>query len=307
MSWSRCGARVTVHSQLTGFTTKRHQAYALNSAPLCSGSCTLRHHHSSQVFDGTSRRSCLESGRRSLLCSPLATEVPVRDARTGAYAYSPERHFSTRTEGITIKGPTILDTFAGIGSVSLAALEVGYTTVYANDKNSSCAATYEINHCRGGLGISKVDTRPIEEVTSTMIVSSSLPRNATILAAGFPCQSYSRLGNKAGLACKKHGHLLYEVIKLVIHLRNPIVFLENVKSLAEGRHKEAMDLVKEEFELLGYHVSYHVYNAVDFDLPQSRERVFIVAVRKDLATRGFVCECFPRFLCILSDAYAVNT
>lgn len=214
----------------------------------------------------------------------------MRDARGGKYGHSAERSFSTRAEGRTIKGPTFMELFAGIGGGGVAAREQGFICVYANENDKFSVKTYERNHCRGGPGILKVDNRDIEEVVACIMScpSSSVPR-ATILFAGFPCQSFSKLGKQEGLDSKKYGHFLYEIMKLLIHLRNPIVVLENVKGFATNKKFQAMEVVRQEFEKLGYYVSTHVYNSVDFNLAQHRERLFIVAVRKDLATGPFEC------------------
>jgi DNA (cytosine-5)-methyltransferase 1 len=192
-----------------------------------------------------------------------------------------------------------MELFAGISGFGVAARKRGLTCVYANENNPCSFETYQSNHCRGGPGISKVDSRSIEQVTdteasttessSTMSRSSSPPPRATLLFAGFPCQPFSNQGKKEGLDCEKYGHLLYEIMKLLIYLRNPIVVLENVKSFA-NKEFGAMEVLYQEFEALGYHVSWHIYNSVDFNLAQNRERLFILAVRKDLAMGPFECE-----------------
>lgn len=187
-----------------------------------------------------------------------------------------------------------MDLFAGIGGSGVAARKQGITCVYANENNKFSVKTYERNHCRAGPGMLKVDNRDIEEVVACIMSSpsSSVPR-ATILFAGFPCQSFSKQGKQEGLDSKKYGHFLYEIMKLLIHQRNPIVVLENVKEFATNERFEAMKVVNQEFEELGYYVSTHIYNSVDFNLPQNRERLFIVAVRKDLATGPFECASVP--------------
>ncbi|KAG8161998.1 hypothetical protein KVR01_007763 [Diaporthe batatas] len=162
-----------------------------------------------------------------------------------------------------------------------------------------------MNHCGRAPGVSKVDRRRFEQVVEDMVRQvveqatctggplSPPPPRATVLFAGFPCQPFSNLGKRRGLDCEKNGHHLYGILKLLIYLRNPIVVLENVKPFAENKDFGAMEVVQEEFEELGYHVSHNVYNTVDFGLPQNRERLFIVAVRKDLATRPFRFEQAP--------------
>lgn len=100
----------------------------------------------------------------------------------------------------------------------------------------------------------------------------------------------SNNGNREGLDDEKNGDLIFEFVKLLIHLQNPIVLLENVKEFATVRKSERIDVAQKELEAAGYYVSSHIYNAVDFNLAQNRERCFIVAVREDLAAGPFECE-----------------
>lgn len=222
--------------------------------------------------------------------------------RSSYYGRTSRCCFSSSAETSAIEGPTCMELFAGIGCFGMAARKRRLTCVYTNENNRHSIKTYEMNHCGRAPGISKVDSRGfeqvvedvirqvVEQVTDTAGPSSSPPPRATVLFAGFPCQPFSNSGKRQGLDCQKNGHHLYDILKLLICLRNPIVVLENVKPFAENKDFGAREVVYKEFEELGYHVSRHVYKAVDFNLPQNRERLFIVAVRKDLATAPFKCE-----------------
>lgn len=192
-----------------------------------------------------------------------------------------------------------MELFAGIGCFGLGARSRDLTCVYANENDHHNVKTYEMNHCRDVPGISEVDSRSFEQVVEDVIKQVveqvthrgnpllPVPPRATVLFAGFPCQPFSSHGKGQGLDCEKNGHYLYEILKLLICLQPPIVVLENVKPFAEKEEFGAMEVVHEELEELGYHVSHGCYKAVDFNLPQTRERLFIVAVRKDLATAPF--------------------
>lgn len=204
--------------------------------------------------------------------------------------------FSTQANNSIITGPTFMETFAGIGVFALAAAKHGLTCVYANESNSYCVNTYEQNHCKGGPGIKNVDDRPIEAVTHDMR-RHNLPR-ATLLFGGFPCPSYSNNGKLEGLDSEEYGHYLYEVMKVVIRLQNPVVILENVSTFATNTVLEGIEVVRKEFDSAGYYMTWGIYKAVDFNLAQNRQRCFIVAVRKDLASAPFECKSISSTLSI---------
>lgn len=183
-----------------------------------------------------------------------------------------------------------MEVFAGIGGFGVGLAKRGYNCVYANDNDPHCATTYERNHCRGGPGISEVDTRDIESVTRFLRhPERELPR-ATILCGGFPCPPFSHQGNSEGLDDETRGHLFYEIVKMSIHLQIPWVIMENVSTFATNKRFEGIQEAHKEFKAAGYYMSSGIYNAVDFNLAQNRSRCFIVAVRQDLASSPFECK-----------------
>lgn len=113
---------------------------------------------------------------------------------------------------------------------------------------------------------------------------------ADLLTGGFSCPSFSRQGNMEGMDDEKNGHLFYETIKVLIHLRNPWVILENVETMKTVENFGFNEVMQTEFKAAGYYMSSHIYNAVDFNLAQNRERCLIVGIRKDLASGPFICE-----------------
>lgn len=290
MSWSRCGGRVTVHLQA-------------RPGPVLSPTLEYLFRALSHGQESSERRrpSCLQSNRHhkhisglgsrwsSIKRQSLATRSPVLHIGAEAHSCSHGRAYSSSAKENTIKGLTFMEPFAGIGGFGVALTKHGGTCVYANEINPHCVATYGKNHCRGGPGISKVDTRDIRTVTLTMSHPSCMLPVATIACGGFPCQDFSNNGNREGLH-GKNGDLIYEFVKLLIHLQNPIVLLENVASFAKDKEYKGIEVAQKELEEAGYHVSWHIYNAVDFNLAQNRDRCFIVGIRKDLAASPFECE-----------------
>lgn len=144
--------------------------------------------------------------------------------------------------------------------------------VYANDIEKSACDIFEANF---GL---KPDNRDIRTVKSDEIPEFD------ILTGGFPCQSFSIVAqNPKRLGIKDDkGKLFFEMCR-ILRDRQPRCFIaENVKGILTANKHEAFPLIIKEFEESGYDVKYTILRAVEFGVPQKRERVIIVGFRKDL-------------------------
>ena len=103
----------------------------------------------------------------------------------------------------------------------------------------------------------------------------ALPKQADIVIGGFPCQDISVNGKGAGLAGKRSG--LYRAMVETIARTKPKIFVaENVKGLLMKHHSDALQQVLTDFRELGYIVSYQLFHAADYGVPQTRERVIII-------------------------------
>ena len=144
--------------------------------------------------------------------------------------------------------------------------------VYANDIDPNACAIFEKN-----FGI-KPDNRDIREVKSEELPAFD------ILTGGFPCQSFSIVAqNPKRLGVKDdRGKLFFEMCRFLREKQPKCFVAENVKGILSANDKSAFPLIIQEFEESGYNVSYKLLNAVDFGVPQKRERVFIVGIRKDI-------------------------
>lgn len=147
-----------------------------------------------------------------------------------------------------------------------------FEIVYANDIDPNACAIFEKN-----FGI-KPDNRDIRDVKP-----EELPE-FDILTGGFPCQSFSIVAqNPKRLGVKDDkGKLFFEMCRF-LREKKPVCFIaENVKGILSANNKSAFPIIIKEFEESGYNVSYELLNAADFGVPQNRERVFIVGIRKDI-------------------------
>jgi DNA (cytosine-5)-methyltransferase 1 len=104
---------------------------------------------------------------------------------------------------------------------------------------------------------------------------NSLPQQADVVVGGFPCQDISVNGKGAGIAGKRSG--LYRAMVEVVERTRPKIFVaENVKGLLMRHHADALKKVLDDFRAIGYDVTYQLYHAADYGVPQTRERVIIV-------------------------------
>lgn len=174
----------------------------------------------------------------------------------------------------TIQKPHIrfIDLFCGIGGFRIAAERVarlmGATSecVLSSDIDEPCKNAYEANFGERPFGdISQLDAERIPD--------------HDLLLAGFPCQPFSIIGHRKGFEDTR-GTLFFEIARILKNKRPKAFVLENVKMLKGHNKGKTLNRIMEALRDLGYICDYRVLNALDFGLPQKRERVFIVGYRK---------------------------
>jgi DNA (cytosine-5)-methyltransferase 1 len=160
---------------------------------------------------------------------------------------------------------TFVDMFCGIGSFHLAAATKGLKCVYACDIDKEARRTYEHN-----FGIN-----PSGDISH--IMAKDVPDH-DLFCAGFPCQPFSIIGKQHGFEDIR-GTLFFDIIRILKAKQPRAVLLENVKQLMSHNKGHTINRITESLRDLGYYVDIKVLNALDFGLPQKRERVIIVATR----------------------------
>lgn len=164
--------------------------------------------------------------------------------------------------------PTVVSMFAGIGGICLGFKQAGFEIVWANEKDAAACRTYRYNFGSEYLiegDIRKVDMR-------------QLPK-ADVLAAGFPCQSFSVAGLKKGFNDTR-GQLFFEVIRAIEAIHPPVVFLENVENLMEHDNGRTFQVIYTSLVELGYIIRYQPMATHEYaNIPQTRRRIYIVAFR----------------------------
>jgi DNA (cytosine-5)-methyltransferase 1 len=170
--------------------------------------------------------------------------------------------------------PTYLEFFAGSGLVT-EALKREFTCVWANDICPKKAAIYQANHGSGHFHLGSISD----------VKGSDLP-TATMAWASFPCQDLSLAGNLLGLDGNRSG-LVWQWLRILDEMGNrcpSILIAENVLGLVTAFNGNQYLKLHQELANRGYQCGAMVLNATEW-VPQSRPRVFIVAVRKKLAKK----------------------
>jgi DNA (cytosine-5)-methyltransferase 1 len=116
------------------------------------------------------------------------------------------------------------------------------------------------------------------------INSKDLP-NFDLMIAGFPCQTFSVVGKRRGMEDKR-GQIIYGLIKIMKEKNLPYFILENVKGLVNHNGGRTLQIILEDLDDAGYKVESKVLNSLDYGVPQMRERIYFVGVRKDLVPKS---------------------
>ena len=107
-----------------------------------------------------------------------------------------------------------------------------------------------------------------------------------MMIAGFPCHSFSVIGQRKGMQDKR-GQIIYGLIKIMVEKNLKYFILENVKGLTNHDGGNSLRIILKELEKAGYRVFYKVLNSIDYGVPQMRERIYFVGIRKDLIPKYF--------------------
>jgi DNA (cytosine-5)-methyltransferase 1 len=168
---------------------------------------------------------------------------------------------------------TFIDLFAGIGGFRIALDKLGGQCLGYSEIDKQAIKVYQQNF------ISYFNKHEIELGDITKI--SQLPHSVDIIVGGVPCQPWSVAGCLRGFEDKR-GKLWFDVIRLVNKNQPKGFIFENVSGLASPKNRDNLELILSELTNIGYCVKWKVLNAYDFGLPQNRDRVFIVGIRRDI-------------------------
>jgi DNA (cytosine-5)-methyltransferase 1 len=185
---------------------------------------------------------------------------------------------------IDTKQYTFIDLFAGVGGFHLGLSSVGKgdgantgRCVYACEWDKNARKTYLENF----TSITNFDG------DITRVDPQFIPDH-DILAAGFPCQPFSIAGEQRGFSHETQGNLFFNIETIINAKRPKVVFLENVKNLVSHDRGRTFQIIRSRLEGAGYDVYFKVLNSSTHgNVPQNRERIFIVGVLPELGVINF--------------------
>lgn len=171
----------------------------------------------------------------------------------------------------SLKSYKFIEVCAGAGGLSKGFTEKGFIPILLNDNNKHCCETLKLNNTHSNVEILCKSMDEIDYMKySTMDID--------VLMGGVPCQSFSHAGKREGLKDNR-GKLMFQFIDMVHTIYPKIFVIENVKGLITLNKGKTLKLILNKINEYGkYKVQYKVLNSNDYNVPQKRERLFIVGV-----------------------------
>lgn len=158
----------------------------------------------------------------------------------------------------------VVSLFSGAGGMDLGFINAGFEIIWANDFFQEAVDSYRKN-----IG------KHMIYGDITKIASADIPDNPDVIIGGFPCQGFSVANTRRSMEDKRN--FLYKEMLRVIEDKKPKFFVaENVKGILSIEKGKVFEMIKSDFEALGYKVDKRVLNAAEYGVPQARERVVII-------------------------------
>lgn len=195
-------------------------------------------------------------------------------------------------------GYNVVSTFSGAGGSCLGYRMAGYRVVWANEFVPAAQDVYRANHPKTFL-----NTQDIRDVTPEQVLRESGLDEVDVLDGSPPCAAFSTAGirengwgrvKKYSDTRQRVDDLFFEYIRLLDGLQPKVFIAENVSGLVKGTAKGYFKTILSGMKACGYEVSAKLLNAAYLGVPQSRERVIFVGVRRDLCERYGVAPVHPR-------------
>lgn len=164
-----------------------------------------------------------------------------------------------------------IDLFCGIGGFHQVLKKLNCKCVLACDIDKDCRKSYKLNY----------NIEPVKDVKE--IIPENL-EDFDIICAGFPCQAFSN-GGKKKCFDDSRGLLFDEIIRIANVKKPKFMFLENVKHILKVSNGEVIEYIKDKIDKCGYKLQLFNMSPHEYGIPQQRERVYFVCVRKDIYTR----------------------
>lgn len=171
--------------------------------------------------------------------------------------------------------PRAIDLFCGAGGLSQGLRQAGFNVIGAVELQPAFANSYRLNHTSTKMFLKDIRSLSPEDVMKELEIE---PGGLDLLAGCPPCQGFSTIGtrNRAARDDDPRNNLVFDMLKFAKAMLPKTIMMENVPYLASDKR---MDRVRDELEQLGYRVDVKILNMIDYNVPQSRRRMIMLASR----------------------------
>ena len=162
---------------------------------------------------------------------------------------------------------------------ALRQLKIPYSHIFSSDIDKSCQKFIKENH------------NPNEFYEDLRKRNNNKYKNKSIdiYVAGFPCQTFSSLGSYEGFENKEKGKIFFHIYDFLVKNQPKVFILENVRTLVtHDKGKTFKIIMKMLKKLKNYDIEYKILNTNNYNIPQSRNRIYIVGIKKSVKKRKFV-------------------
>ncbi|WP_020557942.1 DNA (cytosine-5-)-methyltransferase [Thiofilum flexile] len=171
-----------------------------------------------------------------------------------------------------LRSYTSIELFAGAGGLGLGLEKAGFESVLLNEIDKTACATLTKNRPHWNVKNSSI----------TELDFTEYHNKVDLVSGGFPCQAFSYAGKKLGFEDVR-GTLFYEFARCVKEVNPPVFLAENVRGLLKHDNGKTLEAIKSIIDELGYElIEPKVLKAIFYQVPQKRERLFLIGIRKDL-------------------------
>lgn len=173
------------------------------------------------------------------------------------------------------KNINVLSLFSGVGAFECALenLKIKYNLIGFSEINKYAIKVYNNLHNEG-------NNKNLGDIKNINI--EKLPENIDIIFHGSPCQDFSVAGNNKGgdEGSKTRSSLMWFTVDIIKHCKPKYIIWENVKNVLSKKHKHNFDKYLKELEYLGYKNYHSILNSKDYNIPQNRERIFVISIKE---------------------------
>ncbi len=193
----------------------------------------------------------------------------LRKTRKQRIEETPKKKREKKVKEIKLnKKMKFIDLFSGIGGFHQALASMGCECILASDKDKSCNENYKLNYgIEPQTDVKKIDPNDLEDFD--------------ILCGGYPCQAFSNAGKKKTFNDER-GLLFDEIIRIAKVKKPKFMFLENVKHILKVDNGKVIEYVRQKLDENNYTLQLFHMSPHNYGIPQQRERIYHVCVRKDI-------------------------